>query len=169
MEQRFSVWYEQSSFLFVCLFVVVFLLLLFCFVLLLLLLLFLFFLLLLFFFFFFFFFVVVVVVFCLFVFCCFVLFCFFIHSCYHTIGSCYTYLLPYFYTIEILYFYLTDYIVKCNCSYVIHGFENNAFLSIWETYDKSHFDFLLNPYCVNVLCYCHNVCCMFRLVIYTMK
>ena len=34
---------------------------------------------------------------------------------------------------------------------------------------KSHFDFLQNHYCVNVLCYCHNVCCMFLLVIYTMK
>ena len=30
------------------------------------------------------------------------------------------------------------------------------------------FDFLLNLYYVNVLCYCH-VCCMFLLVIYTVK
>ena len=28
---------------------------------------------------------------------------------------------------------------------------------------------ILNPYCVNVLCYCHNVCCLFLLVIYTVK
>ena len=27
----------------------------------------------------------------------------------------------------------------------------------------------LNPYCVNVLCHCYNVCCMFLLVVYTMK
>ena len=50
-----------------------------------------------------------------------------IHSCSHTIGSCYTHLLPYFYITEILYFYLNVYIVKCNCIYVIHGFENNTF------------------------------------------
>ena len=47
--------------------------------------------------------------------------------------------------------YLTVYIVKCNYIYVIHGFENNTFFSIWETDYKSHFDFLLSPYCVNVL------------------
>ena len=33
------------------------------------------------------------------------------------------------------------------------------FFSIWETDYKSHFDFLLNPYCVNVLCYSYNVYC----------
>ena len=38
-----------------------------------------------------------------------------------------------------------------------------------ESLNLTHFDFLLNPFCVNVLCYCHNVCCMFLLVIYTMK
>ena len=66
----------------------------------------------------------------------FFLFCFvfFIHSCSHTIGSCYTHLLPYFYIIEILYFYLNVYIVKCNCIYVIHGFENNAFFFFFFFY-----------------------------------
>ena len=34
---------------------------------------------------------------------------------------------------------------------------------------KSHFDFLLNPYCVNVLCFCYYMCCLLLFVIYTMK
>ena len=62
-----------------------------------------------------------------------------IHSCSHTIGNCYTHLLPYFYIIEILYFYLNVYIVKCNCIYVIHGFENNAFLACGHIDWNFHF------------------------------